>query len=91
MTMNGKRLYRSKTDKQVAGVAAGLAAYLGLDVTLVRLGFVFLTLLGGPGLMLYVVMWLVMPEGEPDEAYTAFDDAGDVVEMPNITTVDRDF
>lgn len=98
--MTGKRLYRSTTDKQVAGVAAGLADYFNVDVTLIRLGFVLLTLLGGPGFLIYVVLWLVMPEGEPDDDYVYFDEdttsdlvidndySDDVVEMPNIAAVD---
>ncbi len=57
-----KRLYRSRTDRQLAGVCAGLAAYLGLDVTLVRIAFIILALLGGPGLLLYIIMALVVPE-----------------------------
>lgn len=98
--MTGKRLYRSKTNQQVAGVAAGLADYFNIDVTLVRLGFVLLALMGGPGLLIYVVLWVVMPEGSPDDDYVYFDEEADddypivqsydddMVEMPNITAVD---
>lgn len=69
MTEN-KRLYRSRTDKSIAGVCGGLAAYFGIDPTLVRIIFVILTLMGGPGLLLYVVLWLIMPEApEPDVFY----------------------
>jgi phage shock protein C len=57
-----KRLFRSETDRQVAGVCAGIAAYFGIDVALVRLGFVLGTILGGPGFMLYIILWLVLPE-----------------------------
>ncbi len=57
-----KRLYRSRTDRQLAGVCAGLAAYLGLDVSLVRIAFIILALLGGPGLLLYIILALVVPE-----------------------------
>lgn len=57
-----KRLYRSRTDRQIAGVAGGLAEYLDIDPTLVRLGFIFLSLVGGPGLLLYVIMWAIVPE-----------------------------
>lgn len=58
----GKRLYRSTTDRMVAGVCAGLAAYFKIDPTLVRLLFVLFALAGGPGLLAYIVMWLVVPE-----------------------------
>lgn len=57
----GKRLYRSRSDKMIAGVCGGLADYLGVDSTIVRLVFVILFLVGvgSPGLA-YLVLWLVM-------------------------------
>jgi phage shock protein PspC (stress-responsive transcriptional regulator) len=59
---NNKQLYRSVTDRQWAGVAGGLAAYFQVDPALVRLAFVLFTLLGGPGLLIYIILWLVIPE-----------------------------
>ncbi|WP_109126818.1 PspC domain-containing protein [Dyella sp. C11] len=58
-----KRLHRSLTDKKIAGVCGGIAQYLGWDPTLVRLLWVILTLLGGSGILIYIVLWIVMPEG----------------------------
>lgn len=60
-----KKLYRSRTDKKVAGVCAGLAKYLNMDVTVIRLIMVLLTLFVGGGLIAYIVCALVIPE-EPD-------------------------
>lgn len=57
-----KKLYRSEADKKIAGVCAGLAEYVGLDITLVRIAFVALALMGGPGILLYIILWFVMPE-----------------------------
>ncbi|GAB2548310.1 PspC domain-containing protein [Rhodanobacter koreensis] len=57
-----KRLYRSRTDRKLAGVCAGIAEYYGWDPTLVRVGWIILTLLGGSGILLYLILWLVMPE-----------------------------
>ncbi|MBE0690960.1 MAG: PspC domain-containing protein [Anaerolineae bacterium] len=57
-----KRLVRSKTNRQISGVCAGLAQYFELDPTVVRLIFVVATLLGGPGLVIYIVLAIVMPE-----------------------------
>ena len=57
-----KKLTRSTDDKMVAGVAAGIAAYFGIDTTLVRLLFVLFAFLGGPGLLVYLIMWIFMPE-----------------------------
>jgi phage shock protein C len=61
--INDKRLYRSRSDKMIAGVCGGLADYLGIDSTIVRLVFVALFLIGvgSPGLA-YLVLWLVMRE-----------------------------
>ena len=56
------QLTRSMTNKKLAGVAGGIADAFGWDVTLVRLGFVALTLLHGGGVLLYVVLILVMPK-----------------------------
>jgi phage shock protein PspC (stress-responsive transcriptional regulator) len=68
-----KRLYRSDTNQQLAGVCAGLAEYFNLDVTLVRLVFVLLTLAGGPGLIAYIVMWSVAPtESEVRAKYSDY-------------------
>jgi phage shock protein PspC (stress-responsive transcriptional regulator) len=57
-----KHLYRTKDGRLVAGVCSGLAAYFGIDPTLVRLGFVFLTVFGGFGVLLYLGAWLVIPD-----------------------------
>jgi len=46
----------------LAGVCAGIAEYYGWDPTLVRVAWIVLTLLGGSGILLYLIMWLVMPE-----------------------------
>lgn len=56
-----KRLYRLKDGRIVAGVCTGLAAYIGIDATLVRLGFALLTAFGGLGALLYLCAWIVIP------------------------------
>lgn len=57
-----KKLYRSQTDKKIAGVCGGLAEYFDIDPTIVRVIFVILLLPGGlPGIIPYVVLWIVMP------------------------------
>ena len=62
-----RRLYRSRTDRKLAGVCGGLAQYFNTDATLIRVLFVVLALLGGPGLVIYLVLWIVVPE-EPEDA-----------------------
>ena len=56
-----KRLVRSSLDKKIAGVCGGLARYFDIDATLVRVVFVLLALFSGGGLILYIILWLVMP------------------------------
>ncbi len=55
------RILRSRTDRMVGGVCGGLAKYLGVDPTLVRLVFVILALGGGAGVPIYIVLWIVIP------------------------------
>jgi phage shock protein C len=57
-----RRLYRSRTNRKLAGVCGGLAQYFNTDATLIRVLFVVLALLGGPGLVIYLVLWIVVPE-----------------------------
>jgi phage shock protein C len=56
-----QRLHRFADGRMVAGVAAGLADYLDMDPTLVRIGFVALTLLGGLAVPVYLAGWLLIP------------------------------
>jgi phage shock protein C len=57
-----KRLYRSETDKKIAGVCGGLGIYLNLDPTVIRIVFLLLLLPGGlPGLVPYLILWLLIP------------------------------
>jgi phage shock protein PspC (stress-responsive transcriptional regulator) len=57
-----KRLCRSRQNRMLAGVCGGIAEYLGWDPTLVRVAWIVLTLLGGSGILIYLIFWLVMPE-----------------------------
>lgn len=59
--MQQSRLMRSETDRMLAGVCGGLAAYLGVDPVLVRLAFVILALASGVGLAIYIVLWIIVP------------------------------
>lgn len=66
--MMTNKLYRSQTDKMLGGVCGGLAKYLRVDLTIVRLFFVVLTLLGGFGPLVYLIMWIIVPL--EDHVYT---------------------
>lgn len=60
-----KRLTLSETDKKLAGVCGGIAEYFEVDPTLVRIAYALLTLCtsGFPGVLLYFIMWFVVPKG----------------------------
>ena len=57
----GKRLCRSGKDKILGGVCSGIAEYYGWDPTLVRLGWIVLSVLWGAGILLYIILWIIMP------------------------------
>jgi phage shock protein C len=59
-------LRRSRHQKVLAGVCGGLAEWLGWDATLVRILYVVLSILSAafPGILVYVVLWIVMPKGD---------------------------
>lgn len=57
-----KTLYKSSTNKMIAGVCGGIGAYFNIDPTLVRIGFVALSLLAGGGLLLYILAAVIMPD-----------------------------
>lgn len=60
--MNEKKLYKSSADKKLAGVCGGIAEYFNIDSTLVRLGWVVFSLLGGSGLLAYIIAAIIMPD-----------------------------
>jgi phage shock protein PspC (stress-responsive transcriptional regulator) len=66
-----RRLYRIHEGAMIAGVCNGIAAYVNVDPTLVRLAFVILTMLWGSGLLVYVVMAIVVPEARSPEEKAA--------------------
>lgn len=59
--MESKKLYRSQTERMFAGVCGGLGQYIGLDPTVVRVIFAALTVFGGSGLLLYIILMLIVP------------------------------
>lgn len=71
-----KRLFRNEHDKVVAGVASGLADYMQMDLSVVRLLFVLGTIfLAGTGLLVYVVLWIVTPvNNDPIARYNKFNE-----------------
>lgn len=67
---NTQKLYRSKTNRIVGGVCGGIAEYFNIDPLLVRIGWVFVTLFAGAGILAYIAALIVVPDN-PDQEYIA--------------------
>lgn len=65
--MTTGRLVRSTTDRKIAGICGGMAAYFNMDVTLMRILWVVAFLASGfaPAGVVYIVLWIALPEGDP--------------------------
>ena len=66
--MNPKKLYRSQVDKIIAGVAGGLAQYFEVDPMIVRLLFILITVIGGSGVLVYIILWMLLPRNPQEPA-----------------------
>lgn len=64
--MSSKKLIRSSAGRMVAGVCGGLGDYFDIDPTLFRIAFVITAIFGGAGILVYVVLWIIVPETERD-------------------------
>ncbi|WP_462264744.1 PspC domain-containing protein [Mucilaginibacter sp.] len=65
-----KRLYKDEQHKQIGGVCAGLAEYLNLDVSVIRVAFLLFFVLKGTGLLVYVILWIVLPKNPYAATFT---------------------
>lgn len=72
LSMN-KKLYRSRKDYMIAGVCGGIAEYFEIDSTLVRLLAVLVVLLGGAGVVAYIIAWIVIPKNPDQDSDEAFE------------------
>lgn len=61
MASTFKRLYRSRTERMIAGICGGLGEYLDIDPTWIRLIFILFFVLGGSTLLLYIILWIIVP------------------------------
>lgn len=77
--MQGKRMLRTNTDRMIAGVAGGLSTYFNIDPVFIRLAFVILALFNGFGALLYLAMWVLLP----NENSTASDTRSHIQENIN--------
>lgn len=70
--MSQTRLYRNVQGRVIGGVAGGLAEYFGIDPTIIRLIFVLLVIFGGSGVLIYLVLWIILPEKNNYNTYSSF-------------------
>lgn len=81
-----KKLFRNEHDKVIAGVASGLATYLQVDVTIIRLLFILSTLfLAGAGIVAYIVMWIVVPSST--DTFMNYSKFNEFYQKPNPTAM----
>lgn len=71
-----KKLYKDRQNEKICGVCAGIAKYFSIDPTLVRLGWVAFCILGGSGVLAYIICALVIPD-EPDK----LNDADNIIDV----------
>src|SRR5215204_4006990 len=57
-----RKLYRSRSQRMLGGVCGGLAEYFNVDATLIRVLFLVLAVVGGSGLVIYLLMWIIVPD-----------------------------
>lgn len=62
MSDDVKKLYRSTDDRWLGGVCGGIAQYFNIDAILIRILFIILGLIGLGGVLLYVILWIIIPE-----------------------------
>lgn len=73
-----KRLYRSKKDRILGGVCAGLGEHLDIDPTVIRLIWAVVTVLSfGTGIIVYILAWIIIPEADTDAAPPPSAESGD--------------
>jgi phage shock protein C len=66
-----KRFVRSTNDRKIAGVCAGVADYFDMDPTIVRVVWLLATLIPGPNILAYIILWIAVPEGVTGMAATS--------------------
>ena len=76
MSDDKKKLYRSADDRWLAGVCGGIAEYFDIDSTLIRVLFILFGFAVGGGLLIYIILWIIMPEA-PDDVL----DSGDIEDL----------
>lgn len=74
MANEKKKLTRSRDDRWLAGVCGGIAEYFDVDATLIRVLFILFSFAVGGGLIIYIILWIIMPESAGESATVDFAD-----------------
>lgn len=77
-----QKLYRARTGKVLGGVSGGLGDYLNIDKVIIRILFVLLAIFGGSGVLVYIILWIALPEQDGSEKYRVQMETPDVEKMP---------
>jgi len=86
-----QKLYRARTGKVLGGVSGGLGDYLNIDKVVIRILFILLAVFGGSGVLVYIILWIAIPEQSTIDYYRA-KEAPDVDDMsidPNDQAADK--
>jgi phage shock protein PspC (stress-responsive transcriptional regulator) len=81
-------MYRDPDNRVIGGVCSGLAAYWNMDPAIIRVVFIVLVLIGGSGLLVYLILWIVMPEAQTTAQKLEM--RGEAVTIDNIKDFFRD-
>ena len=84
-----KKLYRSQNERMIAGVCGGVAEYFEIDPSLVRLLFVIFAIAGGPGILAYIIMLLIVPEVPMQTGYAQKQPKSTQVAEEDVVVVDE--
>jgi phage shock protein PspC (stress-responsive transcriptional regulator) len=83
-----RRMYRDPDNRIIGGVCTGLAAYWNMDPTILRVAFIVLVMVGGSGLLIYLILWIIMPEAQTTAQKLEM--RGEAVTIDNIKDFIRD-
>lgn len=83
----GKRLYRSKTNRVIAGVCGGIGEYFNIDPVLIRILWVLFALAGGSGVFAYIICWIIIPEEGEQAWWDKSKEAKKVKNEPPVETI----
>lgn len=78
-----KTLYRSETNRVIGGVAGGLGEYFEIDPTIVRIIFVLLTIFGGSGVLIYILLWILLPSKSASSTFNKNNFKDNIDEIKN--------